>query len=109
MNMRLLRKVEQLENCVSSMRVSGPRDMIVGAALARVSTADLFRLIDAGESQRPYQDWNDEQISAGDSLRTAMEAACLEAGFSSVAEFERLCPVTAPAMNFRWVGRTYQR
>jgi hypothetical protein len=109
MNTRLLRKVEQLENCIKSMSVSGPRDTIVGAALGRVCTADLFHLIDAGESQRPYQDWSDEQISAGDSLRNAMERTCLEAGFSSVAEFERHCPVTEPALEFKWVGRTYRR
>jgi len=94
MNMRLLRKIERLEGSVSQRLGPEPRDAVVGAALARVSTADLLVLIDACETHRAYREWSDGQVSAGESLRSAMEAECLQAGFKSLAEFDRTCQTT---------------
>jgi hypothetical protein len=87
MNMRLLRKIERLESSVSQRRRPEPRDAVVSAALARVSTAELLVLMDACDTQRPYPEWSDGQVSASKSLRGALEAECLQAGFKSLAEF----------------------
>ena len=99
MNMRLLRKIERLESAVSQRLGPEPRDAVVCAALARVSTADLLVLIDACETQRSYSQWSEGQVSAGNSLRSAMEAECLQAGFKSLAEFDRICQHTMSAMS----------
>jgi len=98
-----------LESCCVPVPDSGPRDAVVGSALVRVSTPDLIKLIEACESQRPYDEWSSDQVSAGESLRGAMEAECLQAGFKSVAQFEQLCPVIPPATTFRRAFRSDRR
>ena len=109
MTARLLRRIRRLETSAGLLGQSGPRDAVVSAALARVSTADLFLLMEAAESQRPYPEWNGDQVSAGESLRSAMEAECTRAGFKSMAEFDRLHPLTITAPNPRTAGRAYLR
>jgi len=109
MNMRLLRKIERLERSISQRRGSEPYDGVVGAALGRVSTADLLVLIDACETQRSYSEWSEGQVSAGNSLRSAMEAECLQAGFKSLAEFDRICQRTMSAMGLGKMRRARWR
>jgi hypothetical protein len=99
MNIRLLRKIERLESSVSQRLGPEPRDAVVSAALARSSTADLFVPMDACETQRPHLEWSGGQVSAGESLRDAMEAECLQAGFKSLAEFDRNCRRTMSPMS----------
>jgi hypothetical protein len=94
MNIRLLRKVERLESMVSLTRGPEPMHPVVEAALNRLSTADLRLLIDALRAQRPYSEWSNEQVSACERLQSAMEAECVQAGFKSAAEFNRLYPGT---------------
>jgi hypothetical protein len=109
MNMRLLRKLERLENSVSPMRGPEPRDAVVRAALARVSTEYLRLLRGAYEAQGLGKELSREQVSAGEALRSAMEAECLQAGFKSLAEFDRLCPGTMSTTSFRGIGRAQWR
>jgi len=103
MKQRLLRKVECLEGLISPAQISGPHDAMVSAVLTRVATNDLLLLIEAFEMGLPYAQWNAAQVSAGESLRLAWEGECSQAGFKSVADFERLYP--APA-NATLPGRT---
>jgi hypothetical protein len=44
-------------------------------------------------------------VSAGETLRVAMEAECLQAGFKSLAELDRLYPATMAKTSFRGIGR----
>jgi hypothetical protein len=104
MNARLVRKVERLESSFSPLPGSGPRDAVVGAALERLSTGDLLQLIDSLDAQRPFKDWSAEQVSASEALRTAMEAECLQAGFKSVAELDRLYPAATTETTLRRTG-----
>ena len=97
MRMTVRKKLERLENHLWSIPKSGPRDAVVGAALARISTEHLFLLLAVAESQCPYRKWDQKQIAAGESLRTAMEAECRTAGFRSVAEFEARNPPAPPS------------
>ena len=101
MNMRLLRKVERLESCVRPMRGPEPCDAVVRAALARVSTDDLLLLIGALEGQGLGMEVSREQVSAGERLQSAMETECLQAGFESLAEFDRLYPATTTPTSVR--------
>ena len=109
MNMRLLRKVKRLESCVRPMRGPEPRDAVVRAALVRVSTDDLLLLIGALEGQGLGMEVSREQVSAGERLQSAMEAECLQAGFKSLAEFDRLCPATTATTSCRGIGRAHRR
>jgi hypothetical protein len=105
MSIRLLRKVQRLESLVSVRGGSEPMHPVVEAALNRLSTADLRLLIDALRAQRPYNEWSNEQVSACERLQSAMEAECLQAGFKSLAEFNRLYPVTAVLPQLRAQSR----
>ena len=109
MNVRLLRKVERLESAVRPMRGPEPRDAVASAALARLSTEDLDLLASAFEGQHPGKELVPEQVAAGERLSTAMEAECLQAGFKSSTEFDRLHPATMSTISFRRVGRAHWR
>ena len=50
-----------------------------------------------------------KQLFAGEALRSAMEAECLQAGFKSLAEFDRLCPATMAKTSFSGIGRAHWR
>jgi hypothetical protein len=82
-------------------------DAVASAALARLSTEDLDLLASAFEGQHPGKELVPEQVAAGERLSTAMEAECLQAGFKSLAEFDRLHPATMSTASFRRVGRTH--
>jgi hypothetical protein len=101
--------IERLESSVSQKRGPEPRDAVVSATLARVSTADLLLLIDACEAQRPYPEWSDGQVSAAESLRGALEAECSQAGFKSLAEFDRSCQTTMSPTSLGSMGRVHWR
>ena len=109
MNMRLLRKVERLEMAASQRRGPEPRDTVVNAALGRMSTEDLELLVSALEGQGLGMALSREQLSAGERLRSAVEAECLQAGYKSLAEFDRLCPDTMSAATVRRAGPAHWR
>jgi hypothetical protein len=58
-------------------------------------------LIGALDGQGLNKEVSREQVSAGERLRSAMEAECLQAGFKSLAEFDRLYPATTTPTSFR--------
>jgi len=101
----LLRKVERLESWVRPMGGSEPRVQVVGAALARLDTNDLLLLVGAFEGPDPGKGLSADQVlAAGERLQRAMETECLQAGFRSLAEFDRLYPSTTPPTSFRHIG-----
>lgn len=109
MNMRLLRKVERLESSASQRLGPEPRDTVVRAALGRMSTDDLELLVGAHEAQSLGTELSREQVSAGERLWSAVEAECLQAGYKSLAEFDRLCPAIMSPTSFRRVGQAHWR
>jgi len=109
MSIRLLREVQRLESLVSLRRGSAPTHPVVRAALKRTSTDDLLLLIGALEGQGLGKEPSREQVSGGERLQSAMEAECLQAGFKSLAEFDRLCPATMSKTSFRGTGRAHWR
>jgi hypothetical protein len=105
MKLRLLRKVERLESWVRPRAGPEPRDQVFSAALRRLATDDLLLLIGALEGPDPGKALSAELlVSAGERLRVAMEAECLQAGFESLAEFDRLYPATTTRTSFRNIG-----
>jgi hypothetical protein len=94
-SLRVRRRIERLEAGAFSPRSSGIRAVVIGAALARLSTPDLMQLIEASEGKLAYEEWSAAQMAAGEALRTGMEEECLLAGFNSVAEFSRGYPERA--------------
>jgi hypothetical protein len=109
MNMRLLRKVERLESSASQRLGPEPRDAVISAALARMSTDDLELLVGAHEAQSLGMELSREQVSAGERLWSAVEAGCLQAGYKSLAEFERLCQATMSTTSLKGVGQVHWR
>jgi hypothetical protein len=109
MNIRLLRKVERLESSASQRRGPEPRDAVVSAALASLSTDDLELLVGAHEVHNLGMELSREQLSAGERLRSAVEAECLQAGYKSLAEFERLCQATMSTTSRRRGGPAHWR
>ena len=89
--------------------VTEPRDAGVRAALARVPTDDLHLLLGANEAQGLGKELSRKQVSAGEVLRDAMEAECLQAGLKSLAEFDRLCTATIAKTTFSGIGRAHWR
>ena len=105
MKLRLLRKVERLESWVRPNAGPEPRDQVVSAALRRLATDDLLLLIGALEGPDPGKALNAELlVSVGERLQSAMETECLQAGFESLAEFDRLYPATTARTSFRNIG-----
>ena len=105
MKLRLLRKVERLESWVRPRACPEPRDQVVGAALRRLATDDLLLLIGALEGPDPGKALSAELlVSAGERLQSALETECLQAGFESLAEFDRLYPATTTRTSFRNIG-----
>ena len=79
-----------------------PRDQVVGAALRRLATDDLLLLIGALEGPDPGKALSAELlVSASERLQSAMETECLQAGFESLAEFDRLYPATTTPTSVR--------
>ena len=74
---------------------------VVSAALRCLATDDLVLLIGALDGQGLNKEVSREQVSAGERLRSAMEAECLQAGFKSLAEFDRLYPATTTPTSVR--------
>lgn len=109
MNMRLLRKVERLESSASQRRGHEPSDAVVRAALANLSTDDLELLVGAHETHSLGMELSREQVSAGERLRSAVEAECLQAGYKSLAEFDRLCPAAMSTTSLKRVGQVHWR
>ena len=105
MKLRLLRKVERLESWVRPNAGPEPRDQVVSAALRRLATDDLLLLIGALDGRDPGKALSAELlVSAGERLQSAMETECLQAGFESLAEFDRLYPATTTRTSFRNIG-----
>ena len=110
MKMRLLRKVERLESWVRPRAGPEPRDQVVSAALRRLATDDLLLLIGALEGPDPGKALSAELlVSAGERLQSAMETECLQAGFESLAEFDRLYTGAMAKTSFRGIGRARWR
>ena len=109
MNIRLLRKIERLESSASQTRGPEPHDAVISAALASLSTADLELLVGALEAQSLGMELSPEQVSAGERFRSVVEAECLQAGYKSLAEFERICQTTMSTTSLRRVGQAHWR
>jgi len=105
----LLRKVEELESRVRPVDDSEPRDQVVSAALARLDTNDLLMLIDAFEGPDPGKGLSADQVlAAGERLQRALETECLQAGFKSLAEFDRLYPANTAPTKLRNIGPAWK-
>jgi hypothetical protein len=104
---KIVHRVEKLERLEAQAHppsaMGKPRDQVVSAALARLASNDLILLIGALELEGPDsgKGWSAEQVSAGERLPSAMATECLQAGFKSLAEFDRLYPDTTTATSFR--------
>ena len=104
----MLRKVERLESLVSLRRGPEPSNPVFQAALRRLSTDDLVLLIGALGGPDPGKALSAELlVSAGERLRSAMETECLQAGFNSLAEFDRHCQAIMAKTSFRGTSRAH--
>jgi hypothetical protein len=91
-SLRMQRRIERLEVAGALRRDCGIRAAVTAAALGRLSTPDLMALIEASDSELPYEGWSAAQIAAGEALRAGMEEECVLAGFTSTADFNRRYP-----------------